>query len=128
MKWSILLAMLFCHILDDFKLQNPVLRELKQRSWWEGQPDMKPKYQNDYKIALALHGMSWAFMVMLPIMVWKQFDVGVGFVLIWAIQATVHAAIDDTKTNQGRINLVQDQLLHLCQVASLWVTYVWCGR
>lgn len=128
MKWSILLAMLFCHILDDFKLQNPVLRDLKQRSWWEGQPGMKPKYRNDYKIALALHGMSWAFMVMLPIMVWKQFDVGVGFVLMWAIQATVHAAIDDTKANQGRISLVQDQLLHLCQVASLWVTYVWCGR
>ena len=35
MRFFIFIAMIFCHIIDDYKLQSPVLTQLKQRAWWE---------------------------------------------------------------------------------------------
>lgn len=120
MKWSILLAMIFCHIIDDYKLQNPVLCDLKQKSWWDRQPNMADKYKHDYKIALAMHGMSWSFMIMLPLMIWQQFDIRPWFALTWAVNAVIHSVIDDLKANKGKLNLVQDQCLHLIQIVVTW--------
>lgn len=127
MKWSILLAMIFCHILDDYKLQNPLLCELKQKSWWNKHPNMSYRYRNDYKMALAMHGMSWSFMIMLPIMIWLKFDVSVWFVITWAINARVHSAIDDLKANKYKLNLVQDQFLHLIQIVITWAVFMIFG-
>ena len=66
-KVFILLAMIFLHIVDDYKLQQGVLANLKQKSWWQNQISYKKLYEYDYIPALILHGFSWAFMIMLPI-------------------------------------------------------------
>lgn len=124
MKWSILLAMIFCHILDDYKLQNPVLQDLKQKCWWDKHPNMCDKYKDDYKMALAMHGMSWSFMIMLPIMLWLKFDVNVWFIITWAVNARMHSEIDDWKANRGKLNLIQDQLLHLLQIVVTWANFM----
>lgn len=110
------LLMFFCHIIDDYKLQAGVLNNLKCASWWKtNAPD--PKYRNDYLIGLIMHGMSWSFMIMLPIAIFYRFNVPDVFVFAWAINAAVHSIIDDLKANKGKINLIQDQLLHMVQIA-----------
>lgn len=60
----IILCMVFCHIVDDYYLQG-ILAKLKQKSYWElNAPDKK--YENDYRMALLMHSISWSFMIMLP--------------------------------------------------------------
>lgn len=64
----VLVSMIFCHIIDDYVLQAPCLCNLKQKSWWEkNAPDQK--YRHDYLVGLLMHSISWAFMVMLPIII-----------------------------------------------------------
>lgn len=113
------LAMLFCHVLDDYVLQG-ILKDLKQRSWWESNaPD--PKYANDYLMALACHAMSWSFMTLLP-MAWHYgFQVPPAFCAMFLVNALVHAIVDDQKANKRSINLVQDQCLHFAQISTAFL-------
>lgn len=110
----VLLAMIFCHIIDDFNLQG-IMCQLKQKSWWkENAPDAKYKY--DYIMTLALHSFSWAFMVMLPIAIYQHFDIGIDFIIFLIANIIIHAIIDHIKANLLKINLTTDQLLHLMQI------------
>ena len=118
----VILAMIFCHILDDFVLQPlGVLSNMKQRSWWEeNAPDKK--YECDHLIALLMHGLSWAFMVMLPIAVYYRVYVGFDFVACFIIHALLHSIIDDMKANARLINLCVDQGLHMAQIVWIFFT------
>jgi hypothetical protein len=114
----VLIAMIFCHIADDFYLQG-VLASMKQKSWWHGKiPEDKEEefYQDDYLMALAAHCTSWATMMMLPIAIYEGFGIGMWFLLVWAINICVHFVIDNAKANKHSINLVTDQLCHLMQI------------
>ncbi len=114
MSTFIFLAMIFCHILDDYTLQG-WLANAKQREWWQkNAPDLKYKF--DYIMALAMHSMSWSFMIMLPIALYLKFEVSVIFVLLFVINSVVHGAIDDLKANKKVINLCQDQTAHIIQI------------
>lgn len=115
MKIFIFLAMLFCHIIDDYKLQPPLLNTLKQKDWWkENAPD--ELYRYDYLMALAMHAISWSFMIHLPIAIYNRFDVGSDFIVSFVINACVHAFVDDLKANKHKINLITDQLIHIWQI------------
>lgn len=119
MKIFIVLSMIFCHILDDYKIQAGVLNSLKQKSWWkENTPKGVPDrfYRHDYIVGLIMHSMSWSFMVLLPIAVYYGFNVDWTFALTFTINAALHAIIDDLKANRFRINLVTDQILHMIQI------------
>ena len=109
-----LLLMIFLHIVDDYYLQG-VLANMKQKQWWQ---DNAPAslYRYDYIIALMMHSMSWAFMIMLPIAIKMSFDVGGLFVGAWVINAIIHGVIDDLKANKHKINLIQDQSVHMIQI------------
>ena len=120
--YFILIAMIFLHIIDDYCLQAPCLCNLKQKSFWEKNAPQKI-YQNDYIWALFMHGFSWAFMIMLPIAVVRNFNVDINFFLLLIINAVFHAGIDDLKANKFRINLWQDQLAHLAQIAITVTAY-----
>lgn len=110
----ILLAMIFCHIVDDYYLQG-ILAKLKQKDWWEKHaPDCLYKY--DYIIGLVMHAASWAFMIMLPIAIYLSFAVGWVFVLVFVANLIIHAVVDDLKANKKAINLIQDQMLHVSQI------------
>lgn len=112
--YVILLFMIFCHIVDDYYLQG-LLAKLKQKSYWElNAPDKMYKY--DYLMALLMHSMSWSFMIMLPLLVYFGFDPPISFLALWITNTAVHFIIDDLKANERKINLIQDQSVHLLQI------------
>lgn len=117
----ILLTMIFFHIIDDYYLQG-ILASLKQKEWWEkNAPD--ELYKNDYKMALFMHSFSWSFMIMLPLITYAYIiglKLKIGLVFWYIINLITHAFVDDLKANKGKINLIQDQIIHLIQIAATW--------
>jgi len=115
----VLLAMMFCHIVDDYYLQG-WLASAKQKEWWKkNAPD--EMYKNDYIWALLMHSFSWSFMVMLPIAIANKLEVGLWYYLLVMINTVVHCVVDDLKANQKEINLWVDQIIHFVQI---FVTYI----
>lgn len=114
-KVFILLWMFFMHIVDDFYLQPGLLSKMKQKSWWEqNAPDKMYRY--DYIWALFAHSFSWAFMIMLPVAYYFNFNINYKFFILFVINAVVHAMVDNWKANDKLINLWQDQLIHSFQI------------
>lgn len=121
-KLFVLLAMVFCHVVDDYYLQaiGP-LASMKQRKWWDENYPQK-LYKYDYLVALLMHSLSWAFMVMLPISFYLSWDIGAEFVVVFVTNTLFHAFIDNAKANWGAINLMFDQSFHMLQIAgTFWI-------
>ena len=114
MNLFIILAMIFCHIVDDYYLQG-WLASAKQKKWWEENAPQK-LYNHDYIMALIMHSMSWSFMIMLPIALLMSFNVSILFVIVFILNAVIHALVDNLKANKLQINLITDQLIHLLQI------------
>lgn len=115
----VILWMLFFHVVADYNLQG-WLATAKQKSWWEKQEECRGcmhKYKHDYIMALIMHSISWTFMVMLPIAYVNNFTVDWLFVLMFVVNVVAHAVIDHAKANTKKINLVEDQILHLIQIS-----------
>lgn len=107
--------MFLCHILDDFVLQPICLSKLKQKSTWKDYPKM---YENDYKMALFMHSLSWSIFINLPLFLIMSST----FILVSVIlNGTVHYLIDDIKANKGKINLIEDQTIHIIQIITTWL-------
>lgn len=119
----ILLAMLFCHIVDDYYLQS-VLASMKHKSWWESQPGYSQKYSKDYVMALCEHAFSWTFMIMLPIFIVRGFHVTFGLEIVFFINWLIHSLTDNAKANLKKINLVQDQIIHIIQICVTFVLFI----
>jgi len=121
----LLVAMILFHLLDDYKIQG-ILSQMKQRDWW-AKNALDELYKHDYIMALAEHAFSWTVMVHIPAWVYaylygaKQLlgTYIIAFLLCWLI----HAVTDHAKANMHKINLVEDQLIHLFQVVVLWLLY-----
>lgn len=109
-----LLLMIFLHIVDDYYLQG-VLANMKQKQWWQNNAPAS-LYRYDYIAALIMHSMSWAFMIMLPIAIKMSFDIGGLFIGVWIVNAIIHGVVDDLKANKHKINLIQDQSVHMVQI------------
>lgn len=119
----LLMAMIFCHILDDFCLQSFWLADGKCKSWWQkNAPDQK--YRHDYVAAIIAHGFSWSFMIHFPLAIYSHFQVTNLFVFSIIISGILHANIDNVKANFYKINLIQDQLLHLLQIIFTWALFI----
>ena len=117
--WT-LIAMLFAHIVDDYYLQG-ILASMKQKAWWQKQESYCDKYRHDYLLALIMHAFSWTFMIMLPLLWQFKFAFNWLVYLIFFVNVGVHAFVDDLKANKKKINLVQDQMIHIIQ---LIVTFI----
>ena len=147
-KIFILFLMLLMHYIEDFHLQG-CLANLKQKKWWEKQisnNDMHSHYalehsiyKNDYKMSLFAHSIENALFVMLPLiidMLISEFTYCLQNTWILFIPSTIlicvsHYLIDDSKANEMKINLVQDQLYHLCVILLIFLCYFpiigeWC--
>lgn len=111
---SIFFCMIFLHIFDDFKMQG-ILADFKQKKWWKKNSPEK-LYENDWLISLISHSMSWAFMIMFPIMVYFKFAVPVWYPVVFVINVIIHCVIDHLKANCKKINLVADQICHYIQI------------
>jgi hypothetical protein len=110
----ILLTMIFLHIVDDYYLQG-ILAKMKVRNYWKRHyPDRTYKY--DYIWALLMHAFSWTFMVMLPIAYLMNFNITGLFAIAFLLNVLIHAFVDNLKANKQKINLIQDQSIHLLQI------------
>ena len=127
-KILLLLAMIFLHIVDDYYLQG-WLASAKQKSWWQqNAPD--ELYKHDYIMALFMHGFSWTFMIMIiPTIYALTIAVNINAVTImiaifFVVNLCLHMYTDDKKANKKKINLIQDQLIHLVQIIGTWLYFI----
>ena len=117
---KILLLMLLLHIVDDFVLQPVCLSKLKQMEWWKKQDEYCEKYKNDYKMALFMHSLSWSLMISLPLMFMANIsDLWLTCAVIFNM--AIYFIVDDFKANRHKINLVQDQIIHLMHIVLTWI-------
>ena len=115
---KILLLMIFCHLIDDFVLQDK-FTYLKQRSWWKkacADDGLNyEKYKNDYIMALFEHSLEWSIAIILPVIFFCNVNGWILFAAV-AVNTIIHTIVDNAKANQLRLSLVQDQLIHFLQV------------
>ena len=117
----LLVAMMFCHIVDDYYLQG-WLASAKQKSWWEkNTPDKL--YKHDYIAALICHAFSWSVMITLPLIIYMKGNLG-WFWFSLPVNWTIHALVDNWKANLKKINLITDQSIHLGQILLTWGTFL----
>lgn len=121
-KMFTLLLMIFMHIFDDFYLQG-WLATGKQKKWWRNLSEYSDLYKYDYIMALLAHSFSWAFMTMLPIFYMSRFNLSAIHILVFTVNIVIHAIVDDLKTNRFRINLIQDQSIHLIQIVATFIIF-----
>ena len=113
-KSFIFMLMIFCHIVDDYYLQGWLASAKQKKYWQDNAPDRLYKF--DYIWALLMHSFSWVFMVMLPIAYIMNFNIPFMFVIVFISNILIHAFVDDLKANRKKINLIQDQTIHLMQI------------
>ena len=123
----VFLTMFFLHIVADYNLQG-ILASMKQKKYWEDEmskmgmsQDEKDKYKYDYIVALLTHSFAWTFLFMLPLLF--VFKLSVMYYILFVINLILHTIIDDLKANKFKINLVEDQLLHLIQIIVTWALF-----
>jgi hypothetical protein len=114
--------MIFMHIVDDYYLQG-WLASAKQKKWWNENAPQK-LYRHDYIMALIMHSLSWAFMIMLPIAIDRQFAVTWIYAVALIVNATIHGIVDNLKANKLKINLIQDQSIHIMQIVITFIVYL----
>jgi len=120
--------MLFAHIIDDYYLQG-ILANMKQKSWWEkNAPDKL--YKNDWIIALVEHAISWSISISIPMTICAFYlklnmDKFSLFLLVEiVINMNIHAIVDNFKANLHKINLIQDQLIHIVQLLITYFAFI----
>ena len=126
----IFFSMIVCHIVDDYYLQG-CLAKMKQKKWWEeNYPNQK--YDGNHIAALLCHAFSWSFMIHLPITIfifckaylYEKLELIVFFCISIALNLIIHALIDDLKANKLKINLGDDQFLHLLQITITFIVFM----
>jgi len=60
---------------------------------------------------------------MLPLTFYYLINDGVWFPMLYVINTIIHFIVDDTKANKKRINLIEDQTIHIGQILLTWI---WC--
>ena len=115
---KILLFMILFHIIDDFVLQPISLSNLKQKKWWEKQEGYSDKYKDDYKVALAIHSISWSIMIHVPLVIVFPSLGQLALLISFIVNAVIHYFIDDLKANKLKINLFEDQMVHFWQICT----------
>ena len=107
-------SMIICHIIADYNLQG-WLASAKCKDWWQqNAPDKL--YRNDYWVALFMHSLFWSFMIILPLIIYRFTSIDSWFVLTLGINTAIHAAVDNLKANEKKINLITDQIIHMFQI------------
>ena len=115
---KIVLFMILFHIIDDFVLQPISLSNLKQKKWWEKQEGYSDKYKDDYKVALAIHSISWSIMIHVPLVIMFPSLGQLALLISFVVNAVIHYYIDDLKANKLKINLFEDQMVHFWQICT----------
>lgn len=122
----LLTSMFFFHIFDDYYLQG-WLATGKQRDWWKSNsPDRLYRY--DYIMALMEHAFSWTCSIHIPVLIYAHLCQGhksvYVYVVVFLMDWIIHAATDHCKANLHKINLIQDQTIHIIQIIITWLIYI----
>lgn len=122
----LLIFMLFFHIIDDYYLQG-ILSSMKQKSWWKQHAD-NPLYKKDYVMALIEHAFSWTVMINIPTIMYSYirniYINPIIFIVLFILNWVIHAMTDSAKANLYKINLIQDQCIHIIQIVLTWFIFV----
>lgn len=129
-KLVLFLSMLFMHIFADYNLQG-ILASMKQKEYWKKELKYDEKqfqnsqYKEDYKCALLMHSLQWTICIFVMPLIYmyitsKNIFV-LSIVLQFVIQTGIHYITDDLKANERKINLWEDQIIHLVQIIILWI-------
>lgn len=124
MTWqTTLVLMILGHLISDYTLQG-WLADGKQKSWWRKifgavvENAVPDKYRFDYIAALVCHALYWSIFICAP------FYASDWFLTAIILNSAAHAIIDDLKANRFKLNLIQDQLLHLGQILATFFCLV----
>ena len=129
------LLVLLLHFYSDFNLQiGAKLDSMKQKIWWRRQfnklkmdaVDAK-RYRYDFKCALLIHALVWSILTFAPLIYFTKNVVGILAIVV--VNALTHAWIDDVKANEYVLNLIEDQVMHIIQIALtvfLWYKCTQC--
>lgn len=124
---TILLFMLYFHILDDFLIQG-ILASMKQKSWWTESPEYNELYSKDYLAALIIHSISWAISINIPVIIYLyDTEMKLSFWIMLLANIIIHAFVDNLKANKKKINLVIDQSIHFVQIIITYILLVFLG-
>lgn len=136
----ILIEMIFLHYIADYQIQG-CLSKLKTSKWWKDKTinhsvytkvtdcqKLLEKCKDDYKAALFAHAFEWAFIVMLPMLYWVDYEFyKIGHVLLYLFlfngNLWAHYMIDDWRSNKHKINLMTDQCAHFTQIFITWLLW-----
>lgn len=133
---KIFLLILLLHYFADFTLQKlSGLHNFKQKDWWDEELNkttnwttyqgMVKKYGKDYLMGMFCHCVFWALVTFAPIIYLSNNDWFIIGMLIF--NTAFHFIVDDLKANWHRINLIQDQNLHLVQIALTFAVWRFVG-
>lgn len=132
---KLVLLVLLLHFYSDFNLQiGAKLDGMKQKIWWRRQfkklkidaVDAK-RYRYDFKCALLIHAFVWSILTFAPLIYFTKSVVGILAIVV--VNALMHAKIDDVKANEYLLNLIEDQVMHIVQIAGtlfLWYRCTQC--
>lgn len=110
---TLFILMFLAHCVDDFFLQGGCLVNLKQKSWWDKQTQ-DSKYKYDYLMGLFIHAFEWSAMLCLVLMLYGASNTFL--ICSFIVNGLIHMFVDNLKANKLKINLIQDQLIHLAQI------------
>lgn len=120
------------HLVADYFLQG-CLADIKQKDWWKEPLDklyekyygygkslewcfrLKAKYEHDYIAGLICHATMWTLITFFPLMFIAN---PIVFSILAVANIAIHTVVDHMKANTHRINLCQDQLIHLVEVVA----------
>lgn len=119
---KLILFSILLHCIDDFVLQSAFLANGKQKRWWRNQNiSWWELCKNDYIVCLIIHGLEWALLTFLPILILEKSS---WFILIIILcNSGIHSYVDNLKANKEKINLITDQVIHVCQI--LITYFIW---
>ena len=115
---KLLLLTLLLHFIADFTLQG-VLADMKQQQWWnkllrDAIIPCKIRYEHDWICGLICHALYWTLATFSPLLWLTKNLWTISFIVLG--NTAIHVVIDHLKCNRYKINLWQDQLLHLAQI------------
>lgn len=67
-----------------------------------------------------MHSFSWSFMIMLPPTIVLMVIGGIWKPVLLIVNLLIHMFVDNLKANEKKINLIQDQMIHIIQVIFTW--------
>lgn len=71
-----------------------------------------------------MHSFSWTFMIMLIPTIYILLVGGTWSPLVFVANLAIHMDVDNLKANRKKINLIQDQLIHMIQIIVTWIVMI----